>query len=113
VAGDDGLVRFVVILIRNNLVQDGNHEHCRLAHPGLSLAEDVVTLEGERDSFNLDFTWMFEPTLADGSLELILEEKLVPSSEVGALVLFLLVFLGLFIVRAIILGDDIGHGSYF
>ena len=82
VASDDGLMRFVVILGGRNLVEDGDHEDCSLAHAGLSLAQDVVPLESQGDGFDLHLTGMLEPALPDGPLELILEEKLIPTSQV-------------------------------
>lgn len=111
VAGDDGLVRFVVILGGRNLVEDRDHEDCGLAHAGLGLTKDVVALQRQRDGLNLHLTGMLEPALPNGPLELVLEEKLVPAGQVGPLILLVLVLLGLLLIGALILRHNISHPS--
>lgn len=111
VAGDDGLVGLVVILCGRNLVEDGDHEDCSLAHTGLRLAEDVVALKGQGNGLHLHLAGMLEAAFPDGPLELILEEKLVPAGQVSALVLLILHLLGLLLIGALILRHNISHPS--
>lgn len=111
VASNDGLMRFVVILSGRNLVENGDHEDCSLAHAGLSLAQDVVPLESQGDGFDLHLTGMLEPAFPDGPLELILEEKLIPTGQVSPLILLILILLGLLLIGALILRHNISHAS--
>ena len=48
------------------LVQDGEHEHCSLAHAALGLGEDVHPNHCVGDTLLLDFTWVLESALLDG-----------------------------------------------
>lgn len=111
VAGDDGLMRFVVILCGRNLVEDGDHEDCSLTHAGLSLAQDVVPLKSQRDGLDLHLTGMLEPAFPNSPLELILKEKLVPPGQVSPLILLILILLGLLLIGALILRHNISHAS--
>lgn len=111
VAGDNRLVGIVVVAVRDNLVEDGDDEDRSLPHAGLGLAEDVMALQSERDALDLHLTGMFEPALANGPLEFVLEEELVPASEIGSLVLFGRILLGLLIVGALILRHNVSHLS--
>ena len=110
-ASDDGLVGIVALTFsrHRHLVEDGDDKDCGLAHTRLGLAEDVLSLESQRDGLDLDLTGVLESALSDGSFEFVLEEKLVPTSEIGALVLLVKVFLGLLLVGALILGHDLSH----
>lgn len=109
---DDGLMGFVVILCGRNLVENGDHENCGLAHAGLGLAQNVIALERKWDGLNLNFTRMFESTLSNGPLELILKEELIPSGQVGTLILLILILLRLLLIRALILRHNISHVSF-
>lgn len=114
VAGDDGLVRLVGVLGGGgNLVEDGDDEDGSLTHAGLGLAEDVLALQRHGDGLDLHFGGVLEATLADGTLEFLLEEELVPAGEVGPLVLLLGVLLGLLLVGALVLGHNVRHALTF
>lgn len=112
-AGDDGLMRFVVLIGGGDLVEDGDHEDCGLSHAGLGLAEDVLPLERHGDGFDLHLRGMLEAALANGALEFLLEEELIPAGEIGALVLLLGVLLGLLLVGALVFGHNVRHASHF
>lgn len=112
-AGDDGLMRFVVVIGGGDLVEDGDHEDCGLSHAGLGLAEDVLSLECHGDGFDLHLRGMLEAALANGAFEFFLEEEFIPACEVGALLLLLGVLLGLLLVGALVLGHNVRHASHF
>ena len=116
VAGDDGLVTVIGFSFSwgHNLVENGNHEDSCLAHAGLGLTKDVSPLECEGDGLDLNLTRVFESAFPDGTLELVLEEELVPASEIGTLVAFVCVDLGLLLfIRALVIGrHNLIHDSY-
>jgi hypothetical protein len=97
VAGHNALVGFVGVAFCCHLVEDGDDEDCCFSHSGFGLAEDIVSLEGEGDGLDLNFAGVFEAALPDGSFELVLEEELVPSCEVGACIFLLLEIFGFFL----------------
>ena len=43
-----------------------------------------MALENVGNGVNLNLAGMFEPTLPDGSFELIFEKKLIPAGEIGS-----------------------------
>lgn len=109
-ACDDSLVWLIIVSIGVDLIENRDDKDCSFTHSGFGLAEYVLTLEGERDGFDLYFTGMFEAALSDGSFELILEEEFVPACEIGALILLVEIFFGFFLfVGAVVVGDDISH----
>lgn len=75
------------------------------------MAQNVVPLESKRNTLDLDLTWMLKSTLANGSLELIFKEELIPAGKVGSLVFLRLVFLRLLFIRALILRHNVSHDS--
>lgn len=114
VAGDDSLVGLVGLFgSGGDLVEDGDDEDGSLTHAGLGLAEDVLPLQRHGDGFDLHFGGMLEAALADGTLEFLLEEELVPAGEVGPLVLLLDVLLGLLLIGALVLRHNVRHALTF
>ena len=108
-ASDDCLMWFVALTIWHYLIENGDNEDCSFSHTRFSLAKNILSLEGKRDCFDLHFTGMFKPALSDSTFELVFKEELIPSCEVGALVLLVKIFLGLFLIGALILGHNISH----
>ena len=114
-AGDDCLMGLISLGINegSDLIEDRDHKDCSFTHTGLGLAENILTLECERDSFDLNFAGMFETTLSDCPFEFVFQEEIVPTGKIGTLILFVGIFLGLFLIGTFILGHDIGHGPRF
>jgi len=52
---------------------------------------------------------MFKPALSDSTFELVFKEKLIPSCEVGALILLVKIFSWLLLIGALIFGHNISH----
>ena len=113
VAGNDGLVWFITLTFGkgNDLIEDGNDKDCCFSHAGLGLAEYVLPLECEWDGFHLHFAGMLESTLSDGSFKFVFKEELIPTCEIGSLILFVDVLFRFFLIRALIFGHDISHSS--
>ena len=98
---------FIIFTIfsRSQLIQNGNHKNSSFAHPRFSLAQNIMALKNVWDRIHLYFTWMLEPTLPDGPLELILEEKFIPACQVHsklALSLTLLILWHLLFIRIVV-----------
>jgi len=114
VAGDNSLVGLVVFPIRDDLVQYWDDKDCSFAHTRLSLTENVLALESQRNGFDLDLTGVLKAAFTDSSFELIFEEEFIPSGEVGALVL-LVGLLDLFLVlvgTVVVIRHNLRHDSY-
>ena len=110
VAGDDAGVRVVLtIFAGDQLVEDGDDEDCSFSHPRLCLAQNVLALQGVRNSVDLNFARMFEPTLSDPPFELFDQEKLIPACKVGTKlplpISFLRLDLRLFTVIVVVVRD--------
>jgi hypothetical protein len=112
-AGNDGLVGLITFTLRDDLVKNGDDKYCGLTHARLSLAENVLSLEGQWDGLDLHLTRMLKAALSDGALEFVLKEELVPTSKVGTLVLLGEVLLRLLLIGALILGHYVSHVLYF
>ena len=114
-AGYDRLVVVVPLAFGQglDLVEDGDDKDGGLAHAGLGLAEDVLALESEGDGLDLYLAGVLKSAFPDGALELVLEEELVPSGKVGALISLVLDLGLLLLVGALVAGHDLIHVPCF
>ena len=108
VAGNNTLVWLEVLSLWCDLIEDGDNEDCGLAHTGLGLAEDILSLQSLGNGVYLNLAGMFEAALSNGPFEFVFEEKFVPTGKVGACILFL-INSGLFVVGAVVIGEHVVH----
>lgn len=67
----------------SHLIENWNNKNCSFAHARLGLAQNVVARQGVGNGVDLNFARMLKPALSYSSLQLVLEEKLIPTNKVG------------------------------
>lgn len=88
-ASNNGLMRLKLVILSNiDLIKDRDNEDSSFTHARLCLAKNILTLKCMRDSINLNLTWVLETTLSNPSLEIIFQEKLIPTRKVSTKLAF-------------------------
>ncbi len=73
-ASHNALVGSILVIVWNDLVENGDDEHRGFAHARFRLTKNILSLQSVRNGVDLDLAGMLEAAFTNCPFELILEE---------------------------------------